>query len=183
MNTSNIQIRKAAVDDVDEIFSLYKNVASIEGGLARKADEISLEFYNGTIYLTLWQTDPATSIIGYTDNNGIFETSDSLSFPSALDVPLQTYTTQTGPESVGVFSIPLSVTIMAVDTVSKKYMSVVKNVIKGKNEFELTWNPVHLSLEKNAGNNGFVLVNPDTGIRVIIPKETRLYQNYPNPFN
>jgi len=39
-----IKIRKAGIEDVDGIKNLYKKVSSIEGGLARKNDEITKDY-------------------------------------------------------------------------------------------------------------------------------------------
>ncbi len=44
-----MNIRKATIEDLDGIFTLYKVVASIEGGLARKADEITSEYISSFV--------------------------------------------------------------------------------------------------------------------------------------
>ena len=147
-------------------------------------DTTHIEFFRDSIYIALWQFDPLYSILGYTSNTGIFETGDSLSFPNVLTLPPITHTTEKDPTPVGVFTFPSDVVITLYDSTTQKYQAFVRKVNKGKNEFELVWNPTGGALIAEPLLNGtFTVATSDTVIKETVPKEMRLYQNYPNPFN
>ena len=44
-----MNIRKGVIDDVEEVYKLYKEVSQIEGGIARFEDEVTREFVEGFI--------------------------------------------------------------------------------------------------------------------------------------
>jgi hypothetical protein len=152
--------------------------------LTAKSDTTNVEFFKDSVYIALWQFDPSFSILGYTSTTGIFETTDSLSFPNVLTLPPIIRTTERDPTPVGMFTFPSDVVIVLYDSTTQKSQAYSQKVNKGKNEFELVWNPAGggLIIEPLLKNTVTIAV-PDTGINETIPKETRLYQNYPNPFN
>ncbi len=150
--------------------------------LSAKNDTSNIELFRDSIYVALWQFDPSLSVLGYTSDKGIFETADSLSFPNVLTLPPIVHTTERDPTPVGMFTFPSDVVITLYDSTTQKSQSVVKKVNKGKNEFELIWNPTGIIIEPFVKNT-FNTATPDTGVISTIPTEFHLYQNYPNPFN
>lgn len=64
------KIRRATLQDEQDIFDLYRSVAGIEGGLARKQNEITKEYIHYNLKaslvrgLSLVAVDPAEKIIG-----------------------------------------------------------------------------------------------------------------------
>ena len=44
-----MNIRKGTIDDVEEVYKLYKEVSQIEGGIARFEDEVTREYVEGFI--------------------------------------------------------------------------------------------------------------------------------------
>jgi hypothetical protein len=147
-------------------------------------DTTNIQFFTDSIFITLWQPDPMFSILGYTSNEGIFEMYDTLSFPNLLTLPPMVRTFATGPDSVGIFTFSNDIVITLSDTINGMSQTYIRSITKGKNEFELNWNPsgYFMSSQSNPIQR-FEISKIDTGNTVITPDETRLYQNYPNPFN
>jgi hypothetical protein len=93
--------------------------------------------YKDSIYAVLLHTDPVYNGIGYTDNNGIFETQNKLYFPALYELPVIIRTLEGGPEPFGSFNIDDSITILVTDTVlniTSRYTREIKNLA---NNFEL----------------------------------------------
>ena len=97
---------------------------------------ISTLFKDST-YAVLLHRDPVFNGIGYTDNNGVFETLKKIYFPSLYELPELIRTFEVGPEPVGSFNIEDSITILVTDTVlniTSRYTREIKNLA---NDFEL----------------------------------------------
>jgi hypothetical protein len=153
--------------------------------LTAKNDTTNVEFFRDSIYVAQWQPDASVSVLGYTSSTGIFETADSLSFPNVLTLPLMTHTAEQGYDSIGVFTFPSDVVITLYDSTTQKSQMYVRKVNKGKNEFELVWNPTGGALIIEPFSiDKFTAAIPDCVIvEPVYTGKTRLYQNYPNPFN
>lgn len=150
--------------------------------LSAKNDTSNIELFRDSIYVALWQFDPSLSVLGYTSGAGVFETNDSLSFPNVLTIPPIVRTTEKDPTPIGMFTFPSDIVITLYDSTTHKSQTHKQKVYKGKNEFELVWNPTGVIIEPLV-KNIFNTATPDTGIVGTIPTEFHLYQNYPNPFN
>jgi len=140
--------------------------------------------FRDSSYAVLWQPDADISILGWTDQNGSFETKDKLLFPNVIDLPPLIYTNVNGPDSLGIFSIRDTVTIVLSDTATHQSITFVKVINPGiENDIQLVWNTSlttqNIPIEKS--------LTRDVIIRTIsrIGKlwDWKLYQNYPNPFN
>jgi len=92
--------------------------------------------------------------------------------------------TSNSPDPISVFSFPQSVVITLTDTVTSKSKSYIRQVVKGQNEFNLSWNPSTTTSNNQAvflSEGHMNCLSTDT---VIMPQtQWRLSQNYPNPFN
>jgi hypothetical protein len=138
--------------------------------------------FRDSIYVTLWQPDPALAFLGYTGTTGAFEMKDSLAFPHLLSLP-QMLRTDVSPTVIGTFSFPDSVNIVLTDTSSSQSLTVAQKIVHGANAVAITWNPglqkisVLPSATLSAG-----AVSMDSSV-VHVPTQWKLYQNYPNPFN
>lgn len=132
-----------------------------------------------SIYLTYWNTNPRYSILGITSNQGVFETTDSLSFPSVLSLPPMVETYENGPAPEGVFSFPQSVVITLLDTTSSQSVRYVRQIQKGQNEFSLIWAPSASSLPSRNEARSKIMQIPQNG-NLSVP--WALFQNFPNPF-
>lgn len=86
--------------------------------------------FRDSTYAVLWHKDPVYNAIGFTDNNGIFETRNKLYFPSLYNLPELIRTLEEGPEPVGTFGIEDSITILVTDTTlnqMSRYTRVITN--------------------------------------------------------
>ena len=140
--------------------------------------------FKDSIYITLLDNSPENSILGYTSKSGTFETTDSLSFPNILTLPPIVETNATGPAPIGVFSFSQSIVITLIDTVTSRSVSYVRQVIKGQNVFNLTWNPSSGSTSTNPSVSMERLerMNPFSADTIILPPPRwELTQNFPNP--
>jgi len=168
------------------LFSLNSSSAGTrvyKGILTAINDTTQQVMFKDSIYLTLWQPDPHLSILGYTTSTGTFETTDSLAFPNVLMLPPMIKTVATGPDPMGIFSIPQNVVFTLTDTATFQSVSYTRQVMMGQNEFDLSWNPSTTSLRVPDNVEIRKLAINDTLIPVVVPTEWKLYQNYPNPFN
>jgi hypothetical protein len=138
--------------------------------------------FQDSIYAVLHQPDPEVSVLGWTSQSGIFETTNVLHFPNVLDPPILLQTNSTGPEIMGTFNYIDSVALVLTDSITHNQQRI--NVIIGKqnNTCELTWKPTASPTPSIVGNPP--ILHKTTGVGPIsIPKTWKLYQNYPNPFN
>ena len=140
--------------------------------------------FKDSCYAVLWQPDADISILGWTSNDGTFNTTDKLLFANTLQLPQFIFTEVFGPDSAGTFTIRDTVTIVLTDTVTHKSISSI-NVVKKdvENKIDLLWNP---SLAKQTSSENFQ--NSPAIIKSWrrldgVPDKFKLYQNYPNPFN
>ncbi|MFA6469459.1 MAG: hypothetical protein WCW35_11215 [Bacteroidota bacterium] len=142
------------------------------------------EQFRDSIYITLWQQDVGLSVLGYTTEKGICESNDSLSFPHLFKLPPMIRTDATGPDSIGIFSLPETYVITLTDSLTNQAQSYIRTVDKGRNEFQLTWNPPGTGISAaQYHRNSRLATAADTTIPSGAPTVTKLYQNYPNPFN
>ena len=140
--------------------------------------------FKDSIYITLLDNSPENSILGNTSKSGTFETTDSLSFPNILTLPPIVETNESGPAPIGVLSFSQSIVITLMDTLTSRYVSYVRQVIKGQNVFDLTWNPSAGSTSTNPSVSMKRLerMNPFSADTVILPPPRwELAQNFPNP--
>lgn len=93
--------------------------------------------FRDTTYAILWHKDPVYNAIGFTDNNGIFETRNKLYFPSLYNLPELIRTLENGPEPVGTFGIEDSITILVTDTISNLTSRYTRKLMKNTNNYEL----------------------------------------------
>ena len=93
--------------------------------------------FRDSTYAVLWHKDPVYNGIGFTDNDGIFETRKKLYFPSLYELPVLIRTLENGPEPVGTFGIEDSVTILVTDTTSNLTSRYIRKLGKNLNAYEL----------------------------------------------
>ena len=93
--------------------------------------------FRDSTYAVLWHKDPVYNGIGFTDNDGIFETRKKLYFPSLYKLPVLIRTLENGPEPVGTFGIEDSVTILVTDTTSNLTSRYIRKLGKNLNAYEL----------------------------------------------
>ena len=153
-----------------------------KGMLIATSETTGKELYRDSIYLTLWRTDAASSIVGVTAA-GIFQTTNSFLFPGIMVLPAMAKTDATGPDSIGTFSIPKDIVITLRDTVNHEQQEYLRTLSGGENRFDLIWNPV-VPGKTRASALG-CLISSEI-VRPVSPPPNvawRLRQNYPNPFN
>jgi len=113
--------------------------------------------FRDSVYAVLWHKDPVYNAIGFTNNNGNFETQNKLYFPSLFKLPLLIRTVENGPEPVGTTGIEDSVTILVTDTVSNLICTYTREIKNSKNSYELvfpgTENESNLVMKKNDWKN------------------------------
>jgi hypothetical protein len=145
----------------------------------------AVTLFRDSLYAVLWHVDAEIAILGWSSSAGTFETSDKLFFPNVLDLPRLVHTYSSGPDSLGTFTIPDSVTIALTDTVTHRQMKFDRVIRKGvANEIELIWNPV-LSKPwapyQPPTHEQHSTVRTNRTAAVLF--DWKLYQNYPNPYN
>jgi hypothetical protein len=140
--------------------------------------------FKDSCYAVLWQPDADISILGWTSNDGTFNTTDKLFFPNTLQLPQFIFTEVFGPDSAGTFTIRDTVKIVLTDTSTHKFISfshVIKNDIE--NKIDLLWDP---KLAKQTSSENFqhssAIIKSWRRLDGV-PDKFKLYQNYPNPFN
>jgi hypothetical protein len=170
---------------------MYNHVFSLQSGHGARVMRCrlsALDSSNGAVLyrdsnvVTLWQPDPSIAVMGYTSNTGTFESRDSLAFPYILTLP-PILITQNDPMPVGSFLIPDSCRITLADTVNGRQMTFDTKLIRGMNEFTVTWNPVSGTIQSPERDQPPALSSLSSRLDDRTVFEWRLYQNYPNPFN
>jgi hypothetical protein len=153
--------------------------------IARDTAVTAAILFRDSLYAVLWHWDPEIAVLGWSSSAGTFETSDKLLFPNVLDLPKLVHTSLYGPDSLGTFTIPDSVTFALTDTVTHRQMTFDRVIRKGvANEIELIWNPIlskqwvppHPSTTEQQS-----IIRSDPTAAVLF--NWKLYQNYPNPYN
>lgn len=141
--------------------------------------------FRDSLFAVLQQPDADVSILGWTSRDGSVSTNDERLFPNTLDLPPLIRTGSGGPDSIGVFAIQDTVTIIVSDTVTHRQMEFNRVVNKGVTNFiQLVWNPASAlrgSLDKHAVEKRHEGVTK-SGLQTP-PFDWALRQNYPNPFN
>jgi hypothetical protein len=141
-----------------------------------------ISLFRDSIYVTLWQPDPDLAILGYTSLSGTFESRDTLLFPYILSLP-PIIVTRDDPTPLGTFTFPDSCLITLTDTSSATHMTFIRHLIRGANEFKVTWNPTGMP-SPGVQNGRSSLPWPVHAIPgELAALNWQLYQNYPNPFN
>lgn len=148
-------------------------------------DTSGVYLFTDSSYALLWQPDAEVSILGWTQQNGTFETKDKLLFPNSLNLPPLIHTSENGPEPLRTFSIRDTVTIVLTDTATHRQMTFVENIRKdGENNIQLVWNPTlakeWLPKEHSIEYKQTIIRSRQSSIKNF---DWKLYQNYPNPFN
>jgi hypothetical protein len=141
----------------------------------------STEVGRDSVSITLWQSDAAQSVMGYTGTDGSFTTRDTLAFPHLLSLPPQIQTNDS-PTSIGTFTFPDSMEIVLTDTSTMKSVGVVRQIVAGPNAVTLSWGPPSMSVAPVPSTPSRMVV-PTVSKGVRSPIAWKLYQNYPNPFN
>lgn len=128
--------------------------------------------------------DPENTVLGFADADGIFETNDSICFPSLYTLPDLQRTDETG-YSLGTFSYVDGIRIVVTDTVTDEFQVYDMVLSHGLNDFDLTWNPAGKIANANdtIGRTPAMTITKSNLKEPPPPTEFRLYQNYPNPFN
>jgi hypothetical protein len=141
--------------------------------------------FRDSLYAVLWHVDAEIAVLGWSSSAGTFETSDKLLFPNVLDLSELVHTNSNGPESLGTFTIPDSVTIALTDTTAHQQMTFDRLITRGvTNVIELVWDPTlskpwahpHPQTDEQQS-----IVRTNRTARVLF--DWKLYQNYPNPYN
>ncbi len=147
------------------------------------SDSVSASIvFRDSIYAVLWQPDPLIAILGWTSQDGSFETNDTLLFPNLLSLPTLIRTSSGAPDSIGTFTIPDSIVICLTDTVSNLVRYYYQEVIRGTNSFTLQWD----SSASNPLDASSPLPNESAKLLRVSrsrPGSWKLWQNFPNPFN
>jgi hypothetical protein len=143
--------------------------------------------FQDSIYAVLHHFDPEVTVLGWTSQSGIFETTNTLLFPKVLDPPTLLQTNSTGPEIIETFNYTDSIAVFLTDTTTHKQQLYYLTIGKQTNTFNLTWNPpnnLSVSIKQDFSPvTKLRSIAADTVIEVRPTAEWKLYQNYPNPFN
>ena len=130
--------------------------------------------FRDSTYAVLWHKDPVYNGIGFTDNDGIFETRKKLYFPSLYKLPVLIRTLENGPEPVGTFGIEDSVTILVTDTTSNLTNRYTRKLGKNSNTYELIFpgseNEEKLICKRNSATDD----NENKGKRLVLSKPSNI---------
>ena len=130
--------------------------------------------FRDSTYAVLWHKDPVYNGIGFTDNDGIFETRKKLYFPSLYKLPVLIRTLENGPEPVGTFGIEDSVTILVTDTTSNLTNRYTRKLGKNSNTYELIFpgseNEEKLICKRNSATDD----NENKGKRLVLSKPSKI---------
>lgn len=151
-----------------------------------KEDSLSAtSVFADSIYIVILCPDAAVAEIGITDQNGNFQTSNKLLFPSLYELPLLVRTNENA-DFLGNFTISDEIVIAL--TNSNSEIKYYNEIISGsKNNFVLNWeegSDDNLYPKQNRSfykNNSQLKEIGDTNTTIIA--ESKLFQNYPNPYN
>lgn len=143
--------------------------------------------FEDSIWIVLWQPDPDVSVVGRTNADGFFATSDSLLFPNTLSLPPLDGRTVICDH----FALEIGDTFTVVLTDEKSgtqqsFLAELPNKL-----LRITWDPPSVfsrparpsDLHPASDGDRHIVVpgpSPDTTATV---QQFRLYQNCPNPFN
>ena len=145
--------------------------------------------FSDSIYMTLYQPDWNFTFIGFTDSNGMYETTDQYLFPSTLNnfIPLKYCEWDPiiyNEDTLGTFRFIDSVRVVLTDTSTDFQYIYTEYIMGGDNIYEFTCDLFNTSMaeRENSGKNFnkqlFLQKNDTLG-----DYYWKLYQNYPNPFN
>jgi len=130
--------------------------------------------FRDSTYAVLWHKDPVYNGIGFTNNDGIFETRKKLYFPSLYKLPVLIRTLENGPEPVGTFGIEDSVTILVTDTTSNLTNRYTRKLGKNSNTYELIFpgseNEEKLICKRNSATDD----NENKGKRLVLSKPSNI---------
>lgn len=138
--------------------------------------------FRDSIYVVLHQPDASIGILGWTDQSGKFQSSDTLLFPNVLGLPPIPQTGPGGPQPLGSFSIGDTLLITLTDTTTARAQTFTRAIHKGANDMQLIWNPVEpdRSIRKALRvDKGATFIQRMSGVKA----QWALEQNYPNPFD
>lgn len=139
--------------------------------------------FSDSLHAVLWHPDPDICILGWTSQNGIYETSDMLFFPNVLSLPILYKRDETNND-LGTFSILDSVTIILTDTLTHQSQQFQRVVTKDANDIQLVWNPTlskqWIPYKSRIAHSRVTIRNKRLSS---IHSAWKLFQNYPNPFN
>lgn len=128
----------------------------------------------------LWQPDQAVGIIGYTNAQGRFGTTDSLPFPNLFDLPQLPRSDYRGTVFEP-YDISDTVHFVFTDTVADSSMSLDVAITNGPNEFQVLWDPTDASRgQKQLIGDGRKL--PKSTGAAVQADSVNLFI-FPNPFN
>ena len=143
----------------------------------------SPEMFKDSILASLHYLDPSLAVLGYTSEEGLYETPDSLRFPSLWPLPTLRRTDEMGND-MGTFTYRDTVSFILTDTATGAYQTYDRVIRSGKNSLQLIWDPTKTRLGdvwKTAGAETSTVLHELA--EPPLPDSFALYQNYPNPFN
>jgi hypothetical protein len=142
--------------------------------------------FTDSIWMMFWQPDPAVSVLGFSDETGVYETRDSLWFPNLFDIPDIKITTELSPTVVAEIALSDTVVITLTDTLTSMQMQVEREVTKGENIFDIVWSPSLVDIPETPDpiDQTEIERSPmENPYPPPVPNEFEILQNYPNPFN
>ena len=166
---------------------MWGNVPTMTGGVytleLRCTDTTTHALlHQDSVFAVLWSSDPDINVLGYTNDNGIFETNDNTRFPNTLGLPEMVQTDESGNLN-GTFTISDTITIVVTDTVTHIQQEYCNVIGENRNNISLLWSPPPSKLASTIISHSRKLSTINIDRIKPIPSEFRLYQNYPNPFN
>jgi hypothetical protein len=117
---------------------VYKGVLQIGDSTYRNCR------FRDSIYLTSFSTTfPQEAIVGYTNSDGLVQTTDSTIFPYLYGLPFMTITNPGSPLSQGAFTFSDQAAIAVVDTAANATVYDTVTILSGRTtEATVVWNPV-----------------------------------------
>jgi hypothetical protein len=99
--------------------------------------------FRDSIYLTSFSTAfPQEATVGYTNSDGIVQTTDSTIFPYLYRLPIMTVTNSGSPISQGAFTFSDQAIIAVVDTIAHATIYDTVPILSGRTtEVTVVWNP------------------------------------------
>jgi hypothetical protein len=139
-----------------------------------------------SIYAVLYIPDAEQNILGYTDSNGVFETTNRLLFPSVISGLPELVQTNPLGQPLGTFTYEDSITIALADTAGSGRLAIYRGLLTNGDNTFVFQDPRWLSLRLEPWPGTGTLGSPAVAKEARAPGQQyqwALEQNLPNPFN